>query len=247
MTMTKIDQPPLGHAEAMRLAATEYQRLVELLESLSDSDWRRPTECSPWSVRDLATHLLGYMRVSASPREQVRQVRAAKRRGGPVADAMSALQVEELAGLTPGQVLDEIRALAPAAVRGRTRIPSPVRRYARITADLPVSGTQERWTLGYLVDVIATRDGWMHRNDISRAVGRPPVLTAAHDGRLIADVVAEWARRHGQPVDLQLTGPAGGTFRQGAGGPTLTYDAIDFCRLSSGRDGEPVLGTEVPF
>ena len=40
----------------------------------------------------------------------------------------------------------------------------------------------ERWTLGYLVDVIYLRDMWMHRVDTSRAVGRPLVLTAEHDG-----------------------------------------------------------------
>ena len=31
-------------------------------------------------------------------------------------------------------------------------------------------------------------------------------LTAGHDGRLVADVVTEWARRHGQPFTLTLTG-----------------------------------------
>lgn len=35
------------------------QHLLELLSSLSPVDWDRPTACSPWSVKDVALHLLG--------------------------------------------------------------------------------------------------------------------------------------------------------------------------------------------
>jgi hypothetical protein len=88
----------------------------------------------------------------------------------------------------------------------------------------------------------------MHRVDITRATGREMVLTADHDGRLVADVVAEWARRHGQPFTLHLTGPAGGVFTQGTGGDELTLDAVEFCRTLSGRaNGAGLLTQEVPF
>jgi hypothetical protein len=52
----------------------------------------------------------------------------------------------------------------------------------------------------------------MHRIDAARAVSRPPELIADHDGRIVADITAEWARRHGKPFTLDLTGPAGGTY-----------------------------------
>ena len=78
-----------------------------------------------------------------------------------------------------------------------------------------VGGEQETWRMGYLLDVILTRDPWMHRVDIARATGRELELTPEHDGRIVADVVAEWARRHGQPCTLTLTGPAGGEFVAG--------------------------------
>jgi hypothetical protein len=86
----------------------------------------------------------------------------------------------------------------------------------------------------------------MHRIDISRATGRSPVLTAEHDGVLVADVVTEWAQRHGEACVLTLTGPAGGHWTFGAGGRDITQDAVEFCRGLSGR-GEPALDTEVPF
>ena len=40
-------------------------------------------------------------------------------------------------------------------------------------------------------------------------------LTADHDGVLVADVVTEWAARHGQPCRLRLTGAAGGEWSFG--------------------------------
>jgi hypothetical protein len=104
------------------------------------------------------------------------------------------------------------------------------------------------WTFGYLLDVIQTRDPWLHRVDICRATGRELVLTAEHDGRLVADVVADWAARHGEPFDLILTGPAGGRFVVGTGGPVIEIDAIEFCRVLSGRaPGTGLLATPVVF
>jgi hypothetical protein len=40
-----------------------------------------------------------------------------------------------------------------------------------------------------------TRDVWCHRIDICHATGRPMDLKPDHDGRLVADIVAEWAGR----------------------------------------------------
>jgi uncharacterized protein (TIGR03083 family) len=113
---------------------------------------------------------------------------------------------------------------------------------------LNADGTQtEPWTVGYLTDVILTRDVWMHRLDIALATGRTMTLTPEHDGVLVANIAEEWAARHGQPCALVLTGPAGGTWTWGEG-PTVQLDAVDFCRTLSGRAvGEGLLTTFVPF
>ncbi len=114
-----------------------------------------------------------------------------------------------------------------------------------------VNGVREPWTFGYLIDVILTRDPWMHRLDIAAATGTPPRLTAEHDGVIVADVVAEWADRHGKDFELTLTGPAGGTWQAGANGPAWTLDAVDFCRAVSRRPAgvtlDELLNTEVPY
>lgn len=112
----------------------------------------------------------------------------------------------------------------------------------------PLNGRDELWSLGYLLDTILTRDPWMHRSDLAVATGKPMTLTADHDGVIVADVVAEWASRHGKPFELELTGPAGGTWSDGRGGEQISMDAVEFCRTVSGRgSGVGLLATEVPF
>jgi hypothetical protein len=102
--------------------------------------------------------------------------------------------------------------------------------------------------IAYLFDMGFTRDVWMHRIDIARAAGVQPELTAHHDGRIVADIVAEWSRRHGQAYALTLTGPAGGEFRAGAGGEPQTVDAVEFVRILSGRaEGTGVLRHKLPL
>ncbi len=105
------------------------------------------------------------------------------------------------------------------------------------------------WTsLKYLLDVGFTRDVWAHRIDICGATGRRLHLTADHDGRLVADIVGEWASIHGQPFELVLEGPAGGKFSQGTGGERVEIDAIDFVRVLSGRPpGTGVLANPLPL
>jgi hypothetical protein len=50
--------------------------------------------------------------------------------------------------------------------------------------------------LDYLIDLIYTRDMWMHRLDICRATGREMVQTPQHDGRITTLVVRDLARKH---------------------------------------------------
>lgn len=249
-TVTPAEQvPPISRDEAHTLAATEYRRMHELLRDLGPDDWPRPTDCTGWDVRALTSHVLGGTEAFTSFRELVRQARVASRlaktEGVEFVDAMTAAQVRDLAGLTTDELVARVAAAGPRAARFRSRVPAPLR---LAPMKEQVGGVPETWRFGYLLDVILTRDTWMHRVDIARATGRDLVLDVAHDGRLVADIVAEWARRHGQPFTLHLTGPAGGTYTSGGGGDELTLDAIELCRVLSGRgSGEGLLAQAVPF
>ena len=101
--------------------------------------------------------------------------------------------------------------------------------------------------MGYLFDVILTRDPFLHRVDIARATGTTLMATADHEGVIVDDVVAEWADRHGAAYDLELTGPAGGHWRHDEG-EHITMNAFEFCRALSGRaPAEGLLRTQLPF
>jgi uncharacterized protein (TIGR03083 family) len=237
-----LDRPTL-----MRLAGTEYERGADLLRSIGSDRWTSPTECPGWDVRALASHVLGMAEMAASIREGARQQKLANRRGGLFIDTLTALQVEERLDMTPAEVTARFQVVGPKAARARRRTPWFIRR-RRMPIDQPVGDIVEPWTLGYLIDTILTRDPWMHRIDLSRAAGVDLEVTAAHDGVLVADVVTEWAARHGKSVDLTLTGAAGGSWQFGTDGPSLELDAIEFCRTLSGRTlATGLLTTEVPF
>jgi uncharacterized protein (TIGR03083 family) len=241
-------QAQMDRALAMRLAATEYERVAGLLQTLSTTDWEQPTDCSAWDVRAMAAHILGMAEMAATMRESLRQNWLAHRRGGVFIDALTSLQVQKHRSRSPEEIVHRMAAIGPRAARGRSRTPGFIRGM-RMPIDQPVGDMTEPWTFGYLIDIILTRDPWMHRVDISRAIGRPMVLTPEHDGNLIADVVTEWASRHGEACTLILTGPAGGkwSFKQGAG-PRFELDAVEFCRILSGRAlGTGLLAVQIPF
>lgn len=252
MTMTTTVIRRIEHDEATGHAREAYRRFAELVGSLAPADFAADTPCAGWTVRHVAAHMVGAMRSAASLREQASQqleiVRRSRRTGVNMVDTMTQVQIERTASLSDAELAAELARLVEPAAEGRRRTPGPVRRLVQIPVD---DGTvKERWRLGYLVDVILTRDAWMHRIDVSRALGREVELTAAHDGRLVNDLVGDWAERHRQPFELELTGPAGGVFRRGT--PTaaqrLSSDPVSFALAVSGRaPGQGLLATRVPF
>ena len=249
MTITDVATiAPIDHREAMRLQAIELDRAIALLRSLDTEDWSTPTVCPDWDVRQMWLHVLGACEAGASMRENAHQMLAARKRqkelGVPLEAGLSGVQVAERADLLPDELVDRLVAIAPKTVKGRSRTPRPMRAM-KVAVDAPVV---EKWSVGYLVDIIYLRDAWMHRIDTARATGNELVLTPEHDGRVVADIVAEWARRHGEPFTLELTGPAGGAFTSGAGGEPMVLDAVEFCWLLAGRgEATGLLATIVPF
>ncbi|MDX1658858.1 MAG: maleylpyruvate isomerase family mycothiol-dependent enzyme [Nitriliruptorales bacterium] len=228
--------------EVAAVAMGAYELLFEQLDRLEPGDWEVTTECEPWTVRDIVAHLVGAAHGHASIREGLRQalwgLRHRSEYDGSELDAMNDLQVREHRAKSPAALAEELRRTAPRAVRTRANLPALIGR-------LPIpnspdgnaaEGMPERTTLGELNRVIYTRDAFMHRIDIARAVGHDLVLDPNVDGRIVEDVVIEWCERHGEPVVVSLAGPAGGRFVAGNGqGERIEMDAIEFCRALSGR------------
>lgn len=244
MTIPRID-----HREAMQIAAVENRKFGEQLRSFEPEDWAKATDCARWDVRAVAAHVVGAAAGQASVREFVRQVR----KGRPITaeiggenwwDGMNELQVRDRAERSNDELITEWDTISVRAVRARTKLPRPIARLPLLDLPAPVG----RQPLAYLFDMGFTRDVWMHRIDLAQATGKPIDVDREHDGRIVADLVAEWAAIHGEPFTLQLDGPAGGVFEQGGGGETLTLDAIEFSRILAERsEGEGVLRHKLPL
>jgi uncharacterized protein (TIGR03083 family) len=247
-TATRVeDIPKLGRPEAMRLARTEVDRMIEALRELSDEDWSRTTDCARWTVKDVIAHLIGMSEDLQSLAKLLGAQRNGKRRGKELGlaafDGWTEQQVERHRSLSPGETLLAYEEAAPKLLQRRATA-NPVLRQVRFPQ--PPFGL---WSMAYLLDDILTRDVWMHRADIAKATDRPMKLTAEHDGRFVANVVAELGRRwKGDPFTLELTGTAGGTYAKGTDGETFRLDAVEFCRILSGRGNEThPLHNAVPF
>ncbi len=225
----------INRTEAQGLAAAEFEKFADLAASLSPQEWATDTDCVGWDVRKMVLHVLGSADAQASPLVFLRQLR----RGLPLnkeidshhwVDGLNELQIRERTGLTDTEVIAQLRAVGKKAVKGRFGTPLPLR-FTPVPFGDPIG-----WKpVNYLLEVGFTRDVWAHRIDIHAALGRAMPLQASHDGRLVADIVAEWADLHGEPFHLHLTGAAGGTFSQGDGGEHVEMDALDFVRTLSGR------------
>jgi hypothetical protein len=200
-------------------------------------------------VRGLVAHMVGSAAGQASPREFIRQVRAGRPVVGEIGaqywwDGMNEIQVRERSDFSTEQLIAEWDRVSPRALRARRKLPRLVAKLPLLNLPAPVG----RQPVGYLFDVGFTRDAWMHRIDLAEATGRPFDADAGHDGRIVADLVAEWATTHGLPFTLELTGPAGGHFTQGSSGEHVTIDAIEFARtLAERAPGDGVLAHPLPL
>jgi len=235
----------ITRTNATAIAEVEDGRFLELVRSLTDAEWAATTCCDGWDVRAMVLHVLGAAE-SASKRELIHQLRVgsklAKQMGRVQIDGVNELQIRERQHLTTAEIVERLAAAQPRFRRSRRQLPAPMR---AVAIPAPPYGKVK---LGTLMDRTYTRDVWMHRIDISRATGREIELTPEHDGFIVADVVEEWASVHCGPVELTLTGPAGGRWSFGTGGEHLELDAVEFCETMAGRrQGTGLLTTGVLF
>ena len=199
--------------------------------------------------------MIGSAAGQASVREFIRQVRA----GRPVTaeiggkywwDGMNEIQVRERANLTTDELIAEWDAALAACGERRARsCPDRSRGCRWSTSPRPSVVSRS----AYLFDVGFTRDAWMHRIDLARATGRPMDVDADHDGRIVADIVAEWA---GHPRRAVQAGPHGPCRRHlcpgircaRIGRERHTLDAIEFARILAERaHGDGVLRHKLPL
>ncbi|MBI4673883.1 MAG: maleylpyruvate isomerase family mycothiol-dependent enzyme [Chloroflexi bacterium] len=237
-TITNAAQiAPIARDEVDALALEAWKRLLNTLEGLNADDWNKPTPCTAWTVRDMVAHQAGAYATFSSFAELRRQYFAPVPKGRLAEDSINEIQIADRKHKTNAELVAEIREKGPRTIKNRRRIPFFLRAYAPPRAD------GYKLTLGHLLDVIFTRDSWMHRLDLARATNREMKLTRDHDGRIVELVMRDVnillaPKLGGDALDIELTGIAGGVWRVG-NAPTaranLRMDALDFNIYASGR------------
>lgn len=233
--------PQTSRADAEAHSSAEYAALLAQVRAFEPQHWSAQTDCTEWTVRDLVAHLAGASEDAVRMRVNAKHMTAAvlrlrKPSDRDLAGHVCDLQLERRAGMSPADLQADLERWAEDAPRARRRQPA-LMRAIRLPA---FAGLRRGARLGYLLDVIYTRDLWLHRVDLARATGQAMPVSSA-EGEVVAQVVrdldAEWS---GPALELVLTGRGGGGWLVGEGvvAGRLEGDAVTVMRSLSGRHGD---------
>jgi uncharacterized protein (TIGR03083 family) len=203
MTTTTALPRPYVAAGALK----EYEAFATLVDSLSDSDWRTPSRCVGFEVRDVAGHVIGLAEdvAAGKPGSRNAETEAASVRDDTPAQAAARLR----AALVP------IAALAEAADDEMWNGPSGV-------PDLTLGeGVLTLWF-----------DTYVHADDIRAAIDRGSERGDGLHGS-VAYLAAELTKRGWGPATLALEGVP--RYDVGAGGRGVTGDPLQFVLVATGR------------
>ncbi|GCE30985.1 hypothetical protein KDA_64690 [Dictyobacter alpinus] len=233
---------PLSHREAKAMATLELERFLALVTSLSEDAWEKPTACSRWNVRQMLAHVTGAAAAYASFTEFRRQYsfkvhRPYRMSGLSYLDSLNQIQVDDRATATPAALIEELRTVGPRALATRARLPWLLR---ALPVPLPALGIVP---VGYLTDLIYTRDMWMHRLDLCQATGCEMVMTPEHDGRVVSLIMRDVTKKlapilRDTSMVYHLSGGIEEIWQIGPKMPpttTLHLDVVNFNLLASGR------------
>ncbi|TCC39437.1 maleylpyruvate isomerase family mycothiol-dependent enzyme [Kribbella sindirgiensis] len=243
--MTAVLAEQIGRADRVQCRSHRDAELTawhELLASIEGDEWQRRTVCDAWDVADIAGHLIGQAEDVNKPFSFPRRYRKAKRVYPDVLriDAHMMVQADEHRGTPPAQLRTTFDQVWAKATRKISTEPALLRRVS-----MTIDGFESvKLSLGYIHDILLARDLWMHRDDVSQALGRR-FDAGPHATELVAQVMYDvidgpwWGDR--PTVEVELTGPGGGAYKFGRGEPVgrASVDAVTYMRTLSGRDDSP--------
>lgn len=212
----------LPREEVLKGLVVEYGRFEELIRSLDEGSWQKPTRCEGWTVADVAAHVTGTIADITAGRFE-----------GLGTPEVTEREVVERRGRTPAEVADELHQAVEASAAIRAGIddaawagPSP--------GDLGIplgEGVEALWY-----------DTWVHGDDIRASTGGE---TQRNEG-LRASVfhLADLLSNEGWgPATLALDGmeeiPVAG-----GGGRRVTGDPAQFVLVATGRADPATLGLD---
>jgi uncharacterized protein (TIGR03083 family) len=233
---------PVEPIYAVELFPLLSRELLLVLKVLKPADWARPTICTPWSVKDVAAHLLGgnlgrlWTRHETSvPSEDLVQdydelVSLINRDNELWVQAAQRISPEiliELLDLTDRHLYDHFRSLAQDAP-------------ARITVAWAGNSLPPNW-----FDIAREyTEKWLHQQHIREAVGMPllterewlfPVLDTFLRG--LPHTYRNLKAENGTRISVQIVGEAGGAW-------SLVREGFHW-QLYAGRDPQATCRVQI--
>lgn len=210
--------------------------LLELLRSLAPDDWHRPTVCSEWAVKDIASHLL------EGSRRRLSMMRDGYYPPGPPPGVDSYEALVGFLNRLNAEWTRATRRLSPRVLIALLEWAGPqlhelfagLDPFAR--AMFPVAWAGERESLNWMDIAREFTEKWHHQQQIIHAVGAAsPIMTA----RLYGPVLDAFLRalpftyeavdaEEGTGVRVVITGEAGGVWSLvRRGGAWSLVEALD--------------------
>jgi uncharacterized protein (TIGR03083 family) len=229
-----------------------WDEIDEVLEGLSDGQWRDPTDLPGWRVQDVVSHIIGtesfLMGVpTPDPDCDVSALPHVHNETG----AMNECWVRHLHDEPPGTMLEKFRSVTSERRKALAAVGDDA--WNEVSATPVGPDTYGRFMR------VRTFDCWMHEQDIRYAVGvwaTDEVLAGAPAELALAEITSSLGyivgklggAPDGSQVAFELTGPLQRTLRVAVDGrakvvdefdrdPTTTIrlDAVLFARLAGGR------------
>jgi uncharacterized protein (TIGR03083 family) len=199
----------------------ELEHFEQLVRSLPEDAWRRPSRCEGWTVADVATHVAGTLTEIVEGRfdglgtpERTQQIVVDRRRQGPAETADELAKSREV-GASLLAAFDDATWQGPAL----GGLPGTIG-----------EGVEGLWY-----------DTYVHAEDIRAAAGLPSEGGPGLRGSVIHLATLLTAKGWG-PATLTLDGldpvPVGG------GGPAITGDPLAFVLTATGRADPSTIGLD---
>jgi len=151
------------------------KKLIELLRSLSDEDWNRPTQAPLWTVKDIAAHLLDTNLRSLSSRDN-HQLKPDVEINSyqdlvDYLNRMNADWVKATKRLSP-QILTELLEITGKQYSAHMMNADP-----NVQAPVSVDWAGEKKSVNWFHIAREFTEKWHHQQQIREAVGRPGIMT----------------------------------------------------------------------
>jgi uncharacterized protein (TIGR03083 family) len=216
--------------EVKHLFMPDRRAFVALLDELAPGDWKRPTVCAGWDVRDIALHVLGVDLANiAIRRDGVAYLRPAPREDfGRFIDRINGEWITAARRLTPTLIRDLLEFTARPLDNCMSAIDG-----SKIDAN--VSWASRQPVPGWLDLAREYMERWVHQQHIRDAVGRPGQDTPEFASPVIA------ASMFSLPIALEEQPPGSLAIEIGGsgGGTWVVKSQSDGWRLFRGNLANP--------